>query len=308
MPGNLAEAIAATNMAGRDPDLDARAASWVQKVRDLYAPQREPFEREWALSMRAYLTQSVGSNYAGHSNVILPTAFVLNERLIPRVVAGTVGRGVFFDAAPKSADQQRQARLQRDLLSYQMEEMSFREKFTPLMRSTAIYGTGVAKRRWRYEVGDVTTVRKVDEPFGVGPSGPTLVPNYKPVTVKAILFDGPDVDEKDIYSIFMDPRATCNRDTDILEEIQVTKTWLLRQARQGLLSRSQLELAPGPRPGRRRPRPASPPAMPPWASSPASRWRARPPTPTASAGASSPSRPRSGASTTPRRSRACWSR
>lgn len=244
MPGNLAQALDALNLAGRHEELDRRAAAKVAKVRDLYAPQREPFEREWAMSKAAYMTQDIGSNYAGHTNLRLPKAFILNERVVPRVVQTTVGRGPFFEAVPRKGDQQRAADLQRDLLVWQLEECGFRRKFTPLMRSTAIYGTGVAKRRWRYEVGRVRTVKKVGEQFVVGPGGPKVVPAYAPDDAVRVLFDGPDMDELDIFSVYIDPRSTCNRDTDILEERKVTRTWLLREARAGRIRNLEKVFSP----------------------------------------------------------------
>lgn len=244
LPGNIAEALDALNFAGRDEELDRRAASKVQKVRDLYAPLREPFEIGWAISKAAYLTEDIGSNYAGSTSLRLPKAFILNERVVPRVVKATVGRGAFFEAVPRKGDQQRAAKLQRDLLSWQLEECGFREKFTPLMRSTAIYGTGVAKRRWRYEVERVRTIRKVGKQTVISDEGVDVVPQYEPEDAMRVLFDGPDMDELDIYSVFIDPRSSCNRDTDILEERKVTRTWLLKEARAGRIRNLEQVFSP----------------------------------------------------------------
>ena len=235
MPGNLAQALDALNFAGRDPDLDARAASKVQKVRDTFAPLREPFEMEWALAKAAYLTQDIGSNYAGHTRNRIPKAFILNERVVPRVVSATVGRGAFFEAVPRKGDQQRAADLQRDLLSWQLEECGFRRKYTPMVRSASIAGSTIVKRRWRYDLARVRTVRKVGEETTISEAGVGLEPQFAPEDKVRVIFDGPDADEIDLFSVFFDPRgpAGCLEGTDILEERRVTRTWLMKEARAG---------------------------------------------------------------------------
>lgn len=216
MPEALVEAQKAVNLAGQDPVKDDLARKFVQKELDRLRRLRTPFEAEWADCSRAYDMLKVKQYYQGRSDLTLPTIANLVERLVPRVVRATVGRDDFFECVPERPEDQDKAILNRELLKSQLDRAGFRRKYSPLMRDTCIYGTGIWKQRWRYEV--------------------------RPDNGQ-VLFDGPDGDPLDVMNVFVDPRAADFNKTNSVEYMALNYTEIRKFERLGVFANVEPALA-----------------------------------------------------------------
>lgn len=195
------------NLAGTNPVLDGIALSHVRKEHDRLKRLRTPFEPEWVDCSKAYDLLKTKQFYQGRSDLTLPTVANLVERLVPRVVRATVGRDDFFEAVPERPADHDKAILNKELLKSQLERAQFRRKYPPLIRDTAIYGTGMWKARWRYEVRQDTGV---------------------------VLFDGSDGDPLDIMNVWVDPRARDFDKTNVVEQMALNYTEIMRHQKLGV--------------------------------------------------------------------------
>lgn len=218
MPEQMVEMQRQANLAGQNPALDDLAVKHIQKTHDRLKRLRGPFETEWADCSRAYDLLKVRQYYHGRSDLTLPTVANLVERLVPRIVRATVGRDDFFEVIPERPEDKDKADINRELVKSQMARADFRRKYPALVRDTCIYGTGIWKARWRYEVRPDT--------------GQTL-------------FDGPDGDPLDIMNVWVDPRAQDFSTTPVVELMSLSYTEVKRLERQGIFQNVETALERG---------------------------------------------------------------
>src|SRR3990167_24018 len=197
------------NLAGLNPAIDNLALNRVMRRWEELRRMRSPLEADMADCSRAYDLLKVKQYYQGRSDLTLPTVANLVERLVPRVVRATVGRDDFFEALPERSTDQDKAQLNKELLKSQLERDCFRRKFPSVVRDAAIYGTGMWKARWRYEV------RQPE---------------------KIVLFDGPSGDPLDIMNVWVDPRAADFDKTDVVEKMTLSFTEASRLVRLGVFA------------------------------------------------------------------------
>lgn len=197
------------NLAGTNEVLDKIALSHVQTVHGRLKSLRTPLEADWVERSRAYDLLKVKQYYQGRSDLTLPTLANLVERLVPRVVRATVGRSDFFDAMPERSEDEDKAQVNTELVKSQLDRCRFRRKYPKLVRDTAIYGTGLFKARWKFEVRKDT--------------GQTL-------------FDGPDGDVLSIEHVWVDPRAEDFEKTDVVEDMALSFTEISNLVRRGIFA------------------------------------------------------------------------
>ena len=218
MPEALVATQKSANLAGTNPILDGMALSHVRHVHDKFKRLRAPFERDWADRSRAYDLLKVRQYYTGRSDLTLPTIANLVERLVPRITKATVGRDDFFECVPNRAEDMDKSEVNRALLKTQLDQAGFRRKYPMTMRDACIYGTGLWKVRWRYDVRpDLGTV----------------------------LFDGPDGDPLDIFNVWVDPRARDFDQTDVVEQMALTLNEVRKFERLGVFQNVEEALQGG---------------------------------------------------------------
>lgn len=217
MAEDMVATQASANLAG-DPLKDRMAVNWFQKRWDALKRLRSPLESEWSDCSRAYDLLKVRQFYTGRSDLVLPTIANLVERLVPRVVRSTVGRDEFFVCHPNTSEDAGKAETNQALVAWQLEMDGFRKKYSMLVRDACIYGTGIWKARWKYEVRQ-----------GDG----------------AKLFDGPSGDPLAIDNVWVDPRAADFDRTDVIERMSLSYTEVRKFERLGVFQNVEEALKAG---------------------------------------------------------------
>lgn len=240
MPQAITQALAEANLAGKSILRDERARLHLENLRNTFDAQMTPIRDGWTEALAAYLVQGVETFYQGHANFRLPTAFILNERIIPRVVKATVGRGRWFEARPRTPDEIEKCRSNESLLYAEMDEDRFRSKIPSFVREAGVLGTGIWKNCWLYEVRRAPRMVREELPFAVGPDGPMEQEQASFVVEDRVLRLGPSGARVDPYQIFCSPRI-CSDNDDIIEEQVLSLTQLKGLVRQGMFSKSQVE-------------------------------------------------------------------
>ena len=241
MPGATVRALEQANIAGKSMLRDERAISHLQRLRDSFASQRLPWENGvWTEALAAYLVEGVDCSYQGHAKYRLPTAFILNERIVPRLLKSTVGRGKWFEARPRTPDEIEKTRSNEALLYAQLEEDRFRAKVSGFFREAAVLGTGIWKNCWLYEVKYAPVLKRTQEPYAMGPEGPIEREDAQFVVGDRVMRLGPHGDRVDPYQVYCSPKMTSDCD-DIIEEQVLTLTQMKQLVKQGLFSKSQVE-------------------------------------------------------------------
>lgn len=233
-------ALAAANLAGKSLLRDDRSRRHLENLRNTFDAMLTPIRDGMTEALAAYLVQGVETFYQGHANFRLPTAFILNERIIPRIVKATVGRGRWFEARPRTPDEIDKCRSTESLLYAQMDEDRFRAKYTSFIREAGVLGTGIWKNCWLYEVRRAPRMVRESEPYAIGPEGPVEQESASFVVEDRVMRLGPSGDRVDPYQIFCNPRI-CSDNDDIIDEQVLSLTQMKALVRQGVFSKSQVE-------------------------------------------------------------------
>lgn len=238
MPRATVSALRDSNLAGKSRVRDERACSHLDRLQETYARLRAPFEEEWTTAQALYLTKWVTGNYNGVSKTRRSTAFVLNERVVPRLVRASVGRGRFFEAQPRTPYEIDKCHANESLLNAQLEEDNFRAKYTPFTREACVIGTGIWKNNWLYDVRKAPVLNRKKEPISIGPEGPVEEETAEYEVEDRVMHHGPHGERADPYSIYCDPTERC---PDIIEDGVLTLTQMKSLVRQGVFSKAQVE-------------------------------------------------------------------
>lgn len=235
MPPALAVETRKGNRAMRDPAFDDVVRSRITARHAELKAARAPREAGWADCVRAYNLKAVRRWYNGRSRLVDNSIFVLVERLHPRVCSLVFGASDFFDALPNTPDLLDRVTVNKELLKLQMERDGFRFKGSLLVKDSLIVGTGIWKQRWLYDVRTVRRPVRVDEPYAVGPHGPTMAPVWKMMESEEEVFDGPSGDVRDIMRVWVDPRIDDWQRGDIIEDGYVSLNWCRQMERAGVI-------------------------------------------------------------------------
>lgn len=231
MPPALAEATASLNRASNG-FLAIKAKEWVRLRHQEFARNREVHEKRWARCWAAYWGKVPRTYYNGRAGVTPPDIHVRVERLVPRLEAMTIGRSDFFEPRSREPSEARQARLNKDLMTHQLEMDGFRANFgASFCRDVVVYGTGVAKLGWRYEVENnpwVSAERGELDTENPGYSSPYTV-EEKPVIVNS-----PHGEPRDPFNVWADDRVDWPEETDIIEDAEITVNDLIQLRDNGL--------------------------------------------------------------------------
>lgn len=146
------------------------------------------------------LYNSVIKQQPGNAQVFNPRAWSAIEMLVPRMMA----KKPTVEYLPREDNDQTQSDIIADLFSYWWDKTGGFLKLVEWVKSTAIYGTGIAKVYWCTKTR--TVKRHVLDEMGqplLGEDGNYLIEEEKVTT-----YDDPDLEIKSIYNVYFNPGAT----------------------------------------------------------------------------------------------------
>ncbi len=189
------------------PELKACRGRVLKAFRDAEKVHR-PYADRWREQQSLYLyhqalqeyvqkanDRDVAAREAAHawkSNLCIPLIFGAIEVIVPRAISNNPTMTV----KPKKAEGAAAAMQIKELLEQQQLDIDYDLKLEPTVRRGFKHGLGVQKISWKH------TTRKV-----VRESKRSILPGNKAELREIVTFDGPDVEDVDIFDFFWDPSA-----------------------------------------------------------------------------------------------------
>jgi len=158
----------------------------------------DKFDRLWGEYLN---TRQTKSSPLQRANLKLPYAWTIVEQYVPQVCDAFLREKPYIEFQGRMPEDMQWEDTLSQFVSFQMDQMSFYEKFVVFNKDLSVFGTAVAKVPWKYQ--EKTAIKKeevIDEATG----------KYKRVAKKTlnVLYDGPDFDPIPIWDFFPDWTAS----------------------------------------------------------------------------------------------------
>ena len=188
-----------------DPETERRAIQTVLKSRDEADEDRKVRANDWVKYYKFYRGKyDFEDDFPFSNRMVPPIAYSVVETVTPRLMNGMFGSRKFLEVLPRDDDADiAQSKRVRDLLLYQChDEIDIVPRFTPWLKSAAIYGTAICQIGWE-ERTETVIKRKSGMADGAGPEP---VPGYVEEKVE-VKISRPTLEPLVIYDFWIDPHV-----------------------------------------------------------------------------------------------------
>lgn len=201
-----------------DEIIDKKALEHVLDAFNTASMARLEAEKKWDELYKAWRGITEKRNYQGKANVYDPEIANAVNAISVRIMGLLFAPYPFFDVIPQEERDKDNAAIIKELLAFQFyKKINIYEKVARLVPQFVVYGTGISKIVWR----------KTEKILEIRPG----------VKQPIVFYDDPDFIPRDIFSVYIDPRAIDIASADyIVDKYTVNEDHLKMMAKAGIYS------------------------------------------------------------------------